>query len=153
MCSFLPYRAPRRKVAFGSTSPVRRAVRESPLFGAKVVRHGRYFAFQMAEVAVRTPLFATSFGTHRRTAAATGHVAFSLSRHEKPRETCVLMTERFGIPRRATACRSDPNVSTNHGGVSTTFQSCQSIAMGTVSAAIRLSPGECPLRCSAGHLG
>ena len=32
MCSFLPYRAPRRKVAFGSNLPVRQAVDEWPVF-------------------------------------------------------------------------------------------------------------------------
>jgi len=65
--------------------------------------------------------------------------------HEKPREMCVLMTENsasLGAPPRAGSPR---NASTTHGGVPTTFQSCQSLAMGTVSAAIRLLSGECRL--------
>ena len=58
------------------------------------------------------------------------------------------MTENsasLGVPPRAGPPR---NVSTSHGGVSTTFQSCQSLAMGAVSAAIRLSSGECRLKVS-----
>ena len=56
------------------------------------------------------------------------------------------MTENsasLGVPPRAGPPR---NESTSHGGVSTTFQSCQSLAMGAVSAAIRLSSGECRFR-------
>ncbi len=34
-------------------------------------------------------------------------------------------------------------VSRGHGGLSTTLQSCQRVAMGAVSAAIRVSPAEC----------
>jgi hypothetical protein len=37
------------------------------------------------------------------------------------------------------------SVSTGHGGVSTTFQSCQNLAMGAVSVAIGLSSGELSL--------
>src|SRR5271155_355261 len=36
-----------------------------------------------------------------------------------------------------------PSVSTSHGGGSTRFQSWQSLAMDAVSAAIKLSSGEC----------
>jgi hypothetical protein len=50
---------------------------------------------------------------------------------------------KFGIPRRATASRLARIVSTSHSGVSTTFQSCQNLATGPVSAAIRPSSGEC----------
>ena len=37
------------------------------------------------------------------------------------------------------------NLPISHGGVSTTFHSCQSLAVGAASAAIRLSSGECRL--------
>ncbi len=62
--------------------------------GAKVVSHGRYVAFQMAEVAVPRHLFADIFSADRRTAAAAGLVnsvmsSICLAIHEKPRETCV----------------------------------------------------------------
>jgi hypothetical protein len=40
----------------------------------------------------------------------------------------------------------DVCLSTSRGGVSTTFQSCQSLAMGATSAPMRLSSGECRLR-------
>ena len=56
------------------------------------------------------------------------------------------MTENsasLGVPPRAGPPR---NTSTSHGGVSTTFPSCQSLAMGAVSAAIRLSSGECRIK-------
>ncbi len=43
------------------------------------------------------------------------------------------------------------DVSTSRGGVSTTFQSCQSLAMGATSAWVRLSSGEC--RFMASHTG
>jgi hypothetical protein len=66
--------------------------------------------------------------------------------HEKPRETCVSMTENsasHGARSRAGPPRS---VSTGHGGVSTTFQSCQSLVMSSASTAARPSFGECRLR-------
>ena len=50
---------------------------------------------------------------------------------------------KFGIPGRATASGLPRHISTSRGGVSTTFHSCQSVAMGAVSAATRLSFGEC----------
>ena len=43
---------------------------------------------------------------------------------------------KIDIPRRATASRPAPERSTSRGGVSTIFQSSQSLAMGPVSAAI-----------------
>jgi hypothetical protein len=46
-------------------------------------------------------------------------------------------------PHRQKRPGSPRNASTSHGGIPTTFQSCQSLAMGAVSAAIRLSSGEC----------
>jgi hypothetical protein len=39
--------------------------------GAKVVSHGRYVAFQMAEVAIPRQMFREISAAHRRTAAAT----------------------------------------------------------------------------------
>ncbi len=48
--------------------------------------------------------------------------------------------QRAGPPR---------NVSTSHGGVTTTFQSCQSLAIGAASSATRLSSGECRLKSTA----
>jgi hypothetical protein len=65
--------------------------------------------------------------------------------YEKPRETCVLMTEVsafLGVRARAGLRR---NVSTSRGVVSTTFQSCQSLAIDAVSASVRLSSGKCRL--------
>src|SRR5271165_5573080 len=38
---------------------------------------------------------------------------------------------------------------TRHGGVSTTFQSCQNLAMAAVSPSLRLSSGECRFEVSA----
>jgi Transposase DDE domain group 1/PEP-CTERM motif len=77
--------------------------------GAKVVSHGRCVAFQMAEVAIPRNLFADVLrliGELRpppvlhRLGNAFGCHAF----HQKPRETCVLMTENtafLGAPSRA----------------------------------------------------
>jgi hypothetical protein len=56
------------------------------------------------------------------------------------------MTEKFGIPRRATASRLAPKRIYKPRRGPTTFQSCQSLGMGAVSAAIRLSSGECRLK-------
>ena len=48
-------------------------MRRNPLadeIGAKVVSHGRYVAFQMAEVAIRRQMFQEISAAHRGTAAA-----------------------------------------------------------------------------------
>jgi hypothetical protein len=65
--------------------------------------------------------------------------------HENPWETCVLRTENsayLGVRPRA---GPPGNVSTSRGGASSTFRSCQSLAMDAVSASVRLSFGECRL--------
>ena len=66
--------------------------------GAKVVRHGRYVAFQMAEVAVPRHLFVDILRPTCGTTAAAGHVNSVISSichafQEKPWETRVLMKE------------------------------------------------------------
>ena len=117
--------------------------------GAKIVSHGRYVALQMAEVAIPGTLFAdilrliASCGRHRsyRQRNAFGH-AF----HEKPRETCVLMTEVSAFLGAQPRAGPPGDVSTSRGGVSTTFQSCQSLAMGATSVWVKLSSGECRLK-------
>src|SRR5271157_4486064 len=69
-----------------------------------------------------------------------------LAFHEKPRETCVLMSENSAFLGARPRAGPPRNISTSHGGVSTTFQSCQNLATGVVSAPIRLPSGECQLR-------
>ena len=99
---------------------------------------GQYFL----RARIQRGAFFANCGRHRlnRQRNAFGH-AF----HEKPRETCVLMTEVsafLGAQPRAVPPR---DVSTSRGGISTTFQSCQSLTMCAVSVAIRPSFGECRL--------
>jgi Transposase DDE domain group 1 len=94
--------------------------------GAKVVSHGRYVAFQMAEVAIPRNLFADILrliGELRPPPV----MRLVVTRCTKPRETRVLMTENsasLGAPPRAGSPR---NASTSHGGTPTTFPSCQSL--------------------------
>ena len=80
--------------------------------------------FQMAKVV------ADILAAHRGTAAAAGHVnsvASSICHafDQKPREICVLMTEKSATPGPAIASGPPQNVSTSRGGVPPTFQSCQ----------------------------
>jgi hypothetical protein len=55
---------------------------------------------------------------------------------------------KFGMFKRASASRPAPNISTRQSRVSTTFYSCQSLAMDALSATIGPSSGECRFRCS-----
>jgi hypothetical protein len=60
---------------------------------------------------------------------------------------------KFG-PRVATSVSGPPrNVSTSHGRVPTTFQSCQSLAVGAASIATRRSSGECRFMYAAHKAG
>jgi hypothetical protein len=70
--------------------------------GAKVVSHGRYVAFQMAEVAIPRILFADicgwsrSCGRHPRSHRREALDCFASDR--KPRERCVWMTTKPAFP-------------------------------------------------------
>ena len=80
--------------------------------GAKVVSHGRYVAFQMAEVAIPRNLFADILRLiaelrpppSRQQRKAFGCHAF----HQKPRERCVLMKTEFAFSARCSLSAS-PN--------------------------------------------
>ena len=107
--------------------------RNSIKIGAKVVGHGRYVAFQVAEVATpRKPVSrypADDWGI----AAAARYIDWVMrsvvkrsTKNHGRRASC---DRKFGIPRQPTASQVAPNASTGHGGVSTTFQSCQSLTM------------------------
>jgi hypothetical protein len=65
--------------------------------GAKIVSHGHYVAFQMAEVAIPKNLFADHSADDRGTAAAARCIDSECVRchasHQKPEEKCVLTTE------------------------------------------------------------
>ena len=74
--------------------------------GAKVVSHGHYVAFQMAEVAVPRNLFADILrligNCGRRPLHRLGNAFGCQAFHQKPRETCVLTTENWAsldVPR------------------------------------------------------
>jgi hypothetical protein len=64
----------------------------------------------------------------------------------QPREICVLMTEESASPGARSRAGPPRRESTSHGGVSTTFQSCKSSAIGAASIPTRLSSGECRLK-------
>jgi hypothetical protein len=130
--------------------------------GAKVVS-GRYVAFQMAEVAIPRNLFADILRLIGAAASA-GHVngvMVPLSRvGSKTTEDLRLDDRNLGIPWRAIASRPAPDVSTRHGGVTTTFQSCQSLAIDAASiakdchlasAGLRYSQEEARGRKAHGH--
>jgi hypothetical protein len=70
---------------------------------------------------------------------------------KKLQETCVLMTEKFGIPRHALASRPAPKRIYKRRRGLNDIQSCQSVAMDAVSASVRPSSGEFDLRrkCAA----
>ena len=83
--------------------------------GAKVVSHGRYVAFQMAEVAIPKPLRRHP-AADRGTATAASHVNSmrrSVSRvHQNQQETCVLTAKSSALSlfdwlRRASASSAD----------------------------------------------
>jgi len=69
---------------------------------AKVVRHGRYVVFQMAEAAIPRNLFAQILGADRRVAAAAYCIDWVMRSRcrsflQKPREKCVLTKSAFAL--------------------------------------------------------
>jgi hypothetical protein len=96
--------------------------------GAKVVSHAWVFRWPRQFREISSPTFSADHST--AAAAATGDAR--------------LDERKFGIRRRPTASGLSRSESTSYDGVSTTFHSCQSLAMGAASTATRLSSGECP---------
>jgi hypothetical protein len=133
-------RRPPRGVVLDMDSSVSPTPEKLIKTGAKIVSHGRDVAFQVAEVAIPRTLFGSrSCGRHRLYRQRN---TFGQTFHEKPRETCVLMQKL----RHSSARNREPaarDISTSRGWVSTTFQSCQNLAVAATSARVRLSSGEC----------
>ena len=79
-------------------------------------------------------------------AAATRRTLMLAMKSRRMRQYRPITCARSAAPRR-TRRRSRAslprNISTSHGGVSTTFQSCRSLLMSAASAATRMSSGEC----------
>jgi hypothetical protein len=122
--------------------------------GAKVVSHGRYVAFQMAEIAIPRNLFADILrliGELRPPPITSTGQCVRLSRvPPKTRGDVRLDDRRFGIPQRATVRRLAPKrIYKPWRGLNDISVLSKSYYL-AVSVAIRPSSGECRMNYAAG---